>query len=99
MMRTVRKTYNSLMERTETKIDRVLIERARRRARREGREESDVIEDALRRYLDGEDRRPGISTSLDEARDRREREGVSELSEEEAMKLAVHEQHALRRGE
>ncbi len=87
------------MERTETRIDRVLVERARRRARMEGREESELIEDALRRYLDGEDRQPSISASLDKARDRREREGIPELSEEDTMKLAVQEQHAFRRGE
>ncbi len=69
------------------------------RARGEGREESELIEDALRRYLDGEDRQPSISASLDKARDRREREGIPGLSEEEAMKLAVEEQHTLRRGE
>lgn len=99
------RTYNPGMERTETRIDRVLIERARERARREGREESELIEDALRRYLGevGEREagllRSGISESLDAARDRREREGIPELSEEEAMRLAIEEQHAYRRGD
>ena len=89
------------MERTETKIDRVLVERAREQARREGREESELIEEALRRYLSeaGENRQPGISASLDSARERREREGIPEPSEEEAMRIAVEEQHAYRRGE
>ncbi len=58
-----------------------------------------MIEDALRRYLDSEDRRPSISESLESARRRREALGVSELSEEEAMRIAVEEQHAYRRGE
>lgn len=93
------------MERTETRIDRALVERARRRAREEGRGESELIEDALRRYLSeaGEAglRRPSISESLDRARERREREDIPELSEEEAMRLAIEEQHAQRsrRGE
>ena len=92
------------MERTEARIDRVLVERARERARREGRGESEVIEDALRHYLGEVSEheagllRLGISESLDEARDRREREGIPELSEEEAIQLAVEEQHAYRRG-
>ncbi len=58
-----------------------------------------MIEDALRRYLDREDRRPSISESLESARRRREALGVSELSEEEAMRIAVEEQRAHRRGE
>jgi hypothetical protein len=66
---------------------------------REGREESELMENALRRYLDGEDRPPSISASLDKARDRRELGGVPELSEDEAMRIAVEEQHAYRRGE
>lgn len=93
------------MERTETRIDRILVERARRRAREEGRGESELIEDAFRRYLSevGEAglRRPSISESLDRARERREREDIPELSEEEAMRLAIEEQRAWRsrRGE
>ena len=95
------RTDNQDMERTETKIDRVLVERAREQARREGREESELIEEALRRYLReaGEDRQPGLSASLDSAQERCEREDIPELSEEEAMRIAVEEQHAYRRGE
>jgi len=44
----MKRTYNSGMERTETRIDRELVERARELARREGRDESELIEDALR---------------------------------------------------
>ena len=95
----LKKAYNLDMERTETKIDRELVERARERARREGRDESELIEDALRRYLDRDDRRPSISESLESARRRREAAGIPELSEEEAMRIAVEEQHAYRRGE
>lgn len=90
---------NPGMERTEMKIDRELVERTRERARRDGREETEVVEEALRRYLDRENRRPTISESLDNARRRREAAGISELSEEEAMRIAVEEQHAYRRGE
>ncbi|MDQ3436340.1 MAG: hypothetical protein M3491_03195 [Actinomycetota bacterium] len=86
------------MERTETRIDRVLVERARERARREGREESELIEDALRRYLDG-----GEEETFGEILDRvaawQREHGIDPPSEEEAIKLAVQEQHALRRGE
>ncbi len=53
------------MERTETRIDRELVERAREQARSEGRGESDLIEDALRRCLDHGGGRAGISGSLD----------------------------------
>lgn len=91
--------YNPDMERTETRIDRKLVERARELARREGRDESDLIEDALRRYLDRDDRVASISESLEDARRRREASGIPELSEEEAMRIAVEEQHAYRRGE
>jgi predicted transcriptional regulator len=87
------------MKRTETRIDRELVERARERARREGRDESELIEDALRRYLDRDLRRASISESLENARKRRETAGIPELSEEEAMRIAVEEQHAYRRGE
>ncbi len=93
------------MERTETRIDRVLIERARERARREGREEFDVIEDALKRYLDREDAPRGTGREetfgeiLDGVADWQREHGVEPLSDEEAIRLAVEEQHAYRRGE
>lgn len=87
------------MERTEARIDRELVERARELARREGRDESELIEDALRHYLDRDDRRPSISESLEGARRRREASGIRELSEEGAMKIAIEEQRAYRRGE
>jgi metal-responsive CopG/Arc/MetJ family transcriptional regulator len=90
------------MERTETKIDRELVERARELARSEGRGESELIEDALRRYLnhEGGRRRPMSLTELaDLARRRREAAGIPELPEEEAMKIALEEQRAYRHGE
>jgi hypothetical protein len=99
------RTYNQDMERAETRIDRGLLERARQRAREEGREESDVIEDALKRYLDREDARrdPEHEETFEEilngVADWQREYGVEPLSEEEAMRLAVEEQHAYRRGE
>jgi len=93
------------MERTETRIDRVLVEQARERAREEGREEADVIEDALKHYFDREDpeRSPDHEETFGEILDRvanwQREHGVEPLSEDEAMKLAVEEQHANRRGE
>lgn len=84
------------MERTETRIDRVLVERARERARREGREEFDVIEDALKRYLDREET---FGEILDGVADWQREHGVEPLSEEEAMRIAIEEQRAHRRGE
>ena len=44
------------MERNKIRIDRELLEQARQRAREEKRDESNMIEATLKRYLDGEDR-------------------------------------------
>lgn len=89
------------MERVETKISRELLEAVRDRAREEGRDSSEIIEEAVSRYLlrarDATQRPRDLLEVLDSmARYRRER-GVEELSEEEAMRLAVEEQHAWRR--
>lgn len=86
------------MERTETRIDRNLVGRARELAQREGREEFEVIEDALRRYL-GEYGEEPFGELLDGVAGWQREHGVEPLSDEEAMKLAVAEQHAHRRGE
>ncbi len=88
-------------ERTETRVSRNLLEAVRKRAIAEGRDESKVVEEALRRYLadlpDNEERSLGeIFGKVDEYQ---RRHGVEPLSDEEAMKLAVEEQHAHRRGE
>jgi len=40
-----------MAERTETKIDREMLEVVRRRAAEEGREEEEIIEEAVGRYL------------------------------------------------
>lgn len=101
--------YNSsMMERTETKMDRELLEALRAVAAEEGREEYEVLEDAARFYLehglhsearDAVCERASISELIERARQRRERAGLEELPEEEAMRIAVEEQHAHRRGE
>jgi hypothetical protein len=83
------------MERTETKMDRELLEALRRRAAEEGREEYEVLEEAARFYLE-HGRRASITELIERARERRERAGVPEPSEDEAMRIAVAEQHAHR---
>lgn len=88
------RAYNLVdMERTETRIDRALVEQARERARREDRGESDIIEDALRRYLAEE---ATFGEILDGVAACQREHGVEPLSDEEAMKLAVSEQPARR---
>lgn len=88
------------MDRTDTKIDRELLEALRDMAQKDGRDEYDVVEDAARFYLShGPKRGISVSESLDRARERRRASGIRELSEEEAMEIAVEEQHAYRRGE
>ncbi len=50
-----------MTEKTETKIDRALLEMVRRRAAEEGRKEEEIIEEAVGRYLrddGGEAERP-----------------------------------------
>lgn len=84
-----------MVERTETKIDRALLEAVRARAAQEGRAEAEVIEEAVNRYL--ETYSDGIVGLLGRMAEGRRRRGVEELSEEGAMKLAVEEQHAWRR--
>ena len=96
------------MERTDTKMDRELLEALRAVAAEEGREEYEVLEDAARFYLergphsearDAVHARVSINELIERARWRRERAGLEELPEEEAMRVAVEEQHAHRRGE
>jgi hypothetical protein len=93
------------MERTETRIDRELLERARQRVREEGCEESEVIEATLKRYLDGEDYRDpehdetSFEEILEGVADWQREHGVEPLSEDKAIRLAIEAQHAYRRGE
>lgn len=83
------------MERVETKISRDLMEAVRVRAAAENREDTELIEEAITRYL--KESSGGIVGLLDRMAEGRRRRGVEELSEEEAMRLAVEEQHAWRR--
>lgn len=87
------------MERTWTKVSRDLLEEVRRRAAEEGRDEAEVIEDAVSHYL-REVRRSeprSVTEVLESMREWRKERGVPELSEEEAMKLANEELRAYRR--
>lgn len=82
------------MEKSQTEISTELLEELRRKAQDIGRPESELIDEAVRRYLD----RAGSLVELLDRTDRWQREqGVESLSEEEAMNLAVEEQHAWRR--
>ena len=83
-----------MADKQHTEIDAVLLAELRCRANELGRTETEVLEAAVRRYLD----RPGTLAELFERVDRGQKErGVEPLSEEEAMRLAVEEQHAWRR--
>ena len=83
-----------MAEKRTTEIDAGLLEKLRRRAREQGRPEGDLLEEAVRRYLE----RPGSLAELFERIDQGQKErGVEPLSEEETMRLAVEEQHAWRR--
>lgn len=84
------------MERTETKMDRELLEALRLRAAEDGRGEYEVIEDAARFYLKHGSPQATITGLIDRARERRERSGLPELPEDEAMRIAVAEQRAHR---
>ena len=83
-----------MTERQRTEISAELLESLRRKAEDQGRTEADVLDEAVRRYLE----RPGSLSDLFDRVERGQRErGVEPLSDEEAMKLAVEEQHAWRR--
>jgi hypothetical protein len=78
----------------QTEISPELLEELRRRAREQGRSERELLEEAVKSYLE----RPGSLAELSEGIDQGQRErGVAPLSEAEAMRLAVEEQHAWKR--
>jgi hypothetical protein len=78
----------------QTEISPELLEELRRRAREQGRSERELLEEAVKSYLE----RPGSLAELFEGIDQGQRErGVAPLSEAEAMRLAVEEQHARKR--
>ena len=83
-----------MAEKQQTEISAELLEELRRRAKDQNRPESELLDEAVRSYLD----RPDSLAELFEQIDRGQKErGVEPLSEEEAMKLAVKEQHDWRR--
>ena len=78
----------------QTEISPELLEELRRRAREQGRSERELLEEVVKSYLE----RPGSLAELFEGIDQGQRErGVAPLSEAEAMRLAVEEQHAWKR--
>lgn len=76
-------------------MDRELLEALRRRAAEEGRGEYEVLEEAARFYLE-HGNRASIAELIERARERRERAGIPEPPEDEAMRIAVAEQHTHR---
>lgn len=97
----------------QTEIDGKLLDEVRRIAEEQNRSEREVMEDALRYFLtsralferttsrredDSERWRVGTMKEFfaEVGRWQRER-GIEPLSDEEAMRLAVEEQHAMRR--
>lgn len=83
-----------MTDKQRTELDASLLRELRRRAGELGRTETEVLEEAVRRYLD----RTGSLSELFERVDRGQSEqGVEPLSEEEALRIAVEEQHAWRR--
>lgn len=78
----------------QAEISSELLEELRRRAREQGRPERELLDEAVKSYLE----RPGSLRELFEQIDQGQCErGVEPLSEDEAMRLAVDEQHAWRR--
>jgi len=84
-----------MAEKVQTEISAELLEEVRRLAVEQGRSETEVVEDAVRSYVV---RRVSDPEPLFERIERWQRErSVEPLSEDEAMKLANEELHAMRR--
>lgn len=80
----------------QAEIDEGLIREIRRLAEEQGRPERELLDEAVRRYLD--EQNPGSLEELFEEAAHWQRErGVKPLSDEEAMRLADKELHAMRR--
>ena len=78
----------------QAEISPELLEELRRRAHEQGRSERELLDEAVKSYLE----RPSSLAKLFEDIDQGQRErGVAPLSEDEAMRLAVEEQHTWRR--
>lgn len=74
-----------MVEKSYTEISTELLEELRRKARDIGRPETDLVDEAVRRYLD---RAGSLAELFDRARPLAAGSGVDFLSEE-AMKLAA----------
>ncbi len=83
-----------MAERQSTEVSADLLEALRRRAEDQGRTEADVLDEAVRRYLERSGTLDELLKRIEQGRRNR---GVEPLSEDEAMRLAVEEQHAWRR--
>lgn len=83
-----------MTEKQSTQINSELLEELRLRAKEQGRTEADLLEEAVSRYLDPRLHLIDLFGRIDRGQDKR---GVEPISEEEAMRLAVEEQHAWRR--
>lgn len=82
----------------QAEIDDKLLTEIRRLAGEQGRSERDLLDEAVLGYLRDQVRKSGSLSDFFERVERwREVRGVEPLSEEEAMRLAVEEQHAWRR--
>jgi hypothetical protein len=78
----------------QAEISPELLEELRRRAREQGRTERELLDEAVKSYLE----RPSSLAELFDGIDQGQHErGVAPLSEDDAMRLAVEEQHAWRR--
>jgi hypothetical protein len=84
-------------EKLETYVDEELLRGLRERARTEGREDHEVLEEALSDYLSRASATP-LTDLMERVKRRVERGEAPRLSEEEALALAVEEQHASRSG-
>ncbi len=83
-----------MAEKQKTEIDARLLKELRHRAEQQGRPETEVLEEAVRRYLDAP---RTLAELFDRAAQWQREHGVESLTDEEAMKLANEELHAMRR--
>lgn len=87
-----------MAEKQRTEIDAGLMKELRSLAHQQNRTESEVLEEIVRSYLVAA---PKHSSSLNEFFERLERrrknDGMKQLPEDEATRLATEELHAMRR--
>lgn len=83
------------MSGVRTEIDGELLAEVRRIADEQGRSERELLDEAVRTYLLR--RRPGLKELFEDAARWQREQGIDPLSDEEAMRLANDELHAMRR--